>query len=174
MAIDFFADANKTTSNRSDFGLCDDAPPSTNPAYIDEINNTEWIGLVQNKRKIQISFYPVDHCVDIRRANNEQSKRCDGILRHDDNIYFIELKDRTTSNQKWIKQGRKQLTETLENFINHHNPNNYSFQDCYICNKQQPFRVSTTNQIAKFKNDTQKILNGSGLILNTNRKIDIL
>ena len=181
MPINFFVEAHKTTSSAVKFGLCDDAPPATNPAYIDENNNAKWIGIVNNTKSIEVSFHPIDYCVDIRRADNQQAKRCDGLLKYGNNIHFIELKDRmdidtyTTSSGKivlsWLDKGIEQLKETIEHFIIHHNQADYSFQDCYVCNKQV-FRKSTATHIAQFKNDTKVILGGNGLILCPNKTVN--
>jgi len=178
----FFTEAHKTTSNVVNFGLCDDAPPAANPAYISEVNNTEWIGIVNNINSIEVSFYPIDHCVDLRRADNQQSKRCDGMLKYGNNIHFVELKDRqdiatyTTRTgviiMSWLDKGMEQLKETIMHFIVHHNQADFVFKDCYVCNKQV-FRKSAATHIAKFKNDTKAILGGNGLILCLNKTINI-
>lgn len=182
MATDFFSDAQKTTSRAVQFGLCDDAPPATNPAYIDEGNSAQWIGILNNRSATEVSFYPIDRCVDLRRANNEPSKRCDGLLKYGNRIHFVELKDRrdmdtyTTRSgeirESWLDKGIEQLRETIAHFILHHNKDDYSFQDCYVCNKQV-FRRSARTHMVQFKNDTKEILGGRGLILCVNKTIDI-
>ena len=183
MPIDFFVEAHKTSSSAVKFGLCDDAPPAANPAYIDEINKTEWIGIVNNPKSIGVSFHPIDHCVDLRRANGGQAQRCDGLLKYgNNNIHFIELKDRmdidthTTSSGKivlsWLEKGIEQLKETIKQFIAYNDQTSYSFQDCYVCNKQV-FRKFATTHIARFKNDTGAMLGGCGLILCPNKNVNL-
>ena len=92
MPIDFFKEHCKTHSNKDKFGLCDDPPLSENPAYIDEENTTDWIGIVDNTPKKEIDFFAIDRCVDVLRLDGEMESRCDGMLRYNSTIVFVELK----------------------------------------------------------------------------------
>lgn len=78
--IDFFLEESKTHSNKCVFGLCDD--DNEMPAYIDEDfenKDSKWIGEIHNGLKREICFYPVDHCVEIKRADGKMSERCEGF-----------------------------------------------------------------------------------------------
>ncbi len=49
MAIDFFLAACRESSNASVFGICDDPLPASNPAYLLEDHEEEWIAEVENE-----------------------------------------------------------------------------------------------------------------------------
>ena len=110
-------------------------------------------------------------------------KRCDGILKYDNNIHFVELKNRYdiptyTNNMgqivsSWYDKGFEQLIESISQFILHHNKTEYIFGDCYICNKQV-FRRSSMVKVANFKNITALILENDGLILRMSNTIEII
>jgi len=97
MPIDYFSNC-RTNSGKEKFGLCDDQPPLSNPAYIDEDNSTKWIGIVKNSEQKEINFNAIDNCIDIRRADNTMDSRCDGVLSYEDKLIFTELKAK-----RWIK-----------------------------------------------------------------------
>lgn len=83
--------------------------------------------------------------------------RCDGMLHYDNNIIFVELKDRAY--RGWLGDGRNQLTKSIAVFKDHNNINDYSKVYAYISNKQRPISKSAhINEIQKFKDDTGFIL----------------
>lgn len=183
MAVNFFDSTNMTSSSAKKFGLCDDAPPATNPAYINETDNNKWIGVVNNSSEIEIHFHSVDHSVILLRTDGNMSKRCDGMLCCNTNeIRFVELKDRldnttiTLSNGKiklsWYDKGMEQILETIKHFVTHHPKDDFQFKDCYVCNKQV-FRKLVNSKAAEFKNQTKLIIDGNGLIINFHKEIDI-
>lgn len=158
-----------TTSNR--FGLCDDPPPSTFPAYIQLHTPDDWIAEVNNPNSKNVTFKAIDNCVPILRANNELESRCDGMLIQANDITFVELKDRGTSG--WLSKGREQLTISIQSFINN-NTEPYNILDAYVSNKQRPLAVmSITNEVQKFKDETALILGTTGLLLKADRNIAI-
>ena len=114
--INFFIEESKTHSNKNVFGLCDD--DNSQPAYIDEDianKNGKWIAQVINDSLKEIDFYPVDHCVEIKRADNTGAQRCEGILSYlDNNIIFTELKDRRA---EWLTKAMEQIIETMSFFL---------------------------------------------------------
>ena len=59
MPIDFFENKCKSTSNKIEFGLCDDPPPAENPAYIDENDVSKWIGIVKNNTNKVKQIYKI-------------------------------------------------------------------------------------------------------------------
>jgi hypothetical protein len=165
MAIDFLDTKGKTSSSIAIFGLCDDVPPAKNPAYIDETDNSKWIGEVNNPNLIEGNFYAIDNCIEILRPNGEMESRCDGMLHHNNKLSFVELKDRL--NRGWLVKAREQLTITVNLFKANHDASTYDNVDAYVCNKQRPiFKMLYSNEIQKFKDDT-------GLILNVQKRITI-
>jgi hypothetical protein len=165
MPINFFENKCQTYSSQNKFGLCDDSAPATNPAYIDETNYTKWIGIVSNINNKKVIFYAIDRCITILRSNGDVESRCDGMIHYENNLTFVELKDRC--GRGWLGDGRRQLTATIDVFKLNYNVNNYNRIDAYICNKQRPITVHNyMNDIQLFKNDT-------GLILNVKQSISI-
>ena len=162
-----------SVTNLDKFGLCDDPPPSKEPAYIDANNPTEWVAEIINKNHIEVSFKAVDNCVPLFRANGELESRCDGFLVHGNEVIFVELKDRDTSG--WVSKGRQQITTTIENFIVDHVPTLYVLNKAHVCNRQRPYAVVGVNtEVQIFKNDTKRILNNNiGLLLVVDRNINI-
>lgn len=172
MPINFFQIGCKTESNQHLFGLCDNPPPATDPAYIDEIDSTKWIAEVTNNLSVNVEFFAVDHCPAIQpvRPNNEPAKRCDGILKHNNKLSFVELKDR--DHRGWISGGRKQITETIQFFIASHDITVYANVDAYVSNKQRPLAViGSSSEVQKFKDETALMLNNTGILLQVNRTI---
>jgi len=152
MPIDYFSNC-KTNSNKDKFGLCDDQPPLSNPAYIDENDSTKWIGIVHNPHLKEINFNAIDNCIDIRRDDNKMDSRCDGVLSYDNNLIFTELKEREGG--QWLKKGREQLTATIKRFKQEVDTNRFSSIKGYVCNNLRPQAHSgQAVNIQRFKDDT--------------------
>jgi len=165
MPIDFFKTCCKTYSINKKFGLCDDPPPATTPAYIDESDAQKWIAEVQNDKELLVNFYAIDHCVDIFRANGDLESRCDGMLYFKDNLIFVELKDRDSNG--WLAKGREQLTITFNIFKSNYDISKFNKIEGCVCNKQRPLAITGNNiEVQKFKDET-------GLRLKPNRIIII-
>lgn len=132
--INFFIEESKTYSNKVVFGLCDD--DNDLPAYIDDDvanKNSKWIAQVNNDSLKEIDFYPVDHCIELKRADNTEAQRCEGILRYEDNnILFIELKD---SRADWLTKAMEQIIETMSFFFDNYDSEAFNIK-AWICNKQ--------------------------------------
>ena len=174
MPINFLQAGCRTESNQQLFGLCDNPDPAKDPAYIDEANTAVWIAEVQNDTPLKAEFFAIDHCAGVQlvRPSGEKAKRCDGILKHNNNLSFVELKDR--DHRGWISGGRKQITETIEFFITNHNITAYAHVDAYVSNKQRPLAITGSyTEVQKFKDETALMLNNAGLLLNINRNISI-
>lgn len=155
----------KSTTAISEFGLCDDPPPSNFPAYIDTENQAKWIAVVKNPDLKEVTFKAIDNCVPLIRADGQSESRCDGMLEVENTLKFIELKDRGTSH--WLSKGRKQLTVTIQIFRANHEISKYKKVEAYVCNKQRPLAVTGNNtEVQQFKNDT-------GLLLKASRSISI-
>lgn len=155
----------KRTITDKSFGLCDAPSPSTLPAYIDTSDDSKWIAQVINNSSKEITFKAIDHCVPIFRSNGELENRCDGMLLCDNELIFVELKDRTYSG--WLSKGSEQLISTISSFKANHNIQQYNKIEAYICNKQRP--LANSNHIIEM----EKFKNATGYILRVNRSITI-
>lgn len=154
MAVDFNKAACIENTSANVFGICDDAPPSKNPAYLDYANSDEWIAWVENDLSKIVTFTAVDHCIDILPANAE---RCDGMLRYDDTIIFVELKDRTSSG--WLGKARDQLNSTIDIFKNEVGLNGLNRFYAYVSNKQRPrFNAANASIAEEFEDNTGFVL----------------
>lgn len=157
MPVDFFDNPNKETSDKSRFGLCDDVAPMDcpeTPAYIDESNEEKWTAVVTNSHLKTATFYPIDNCIEILRPDGNMDKRCDGLLEYDNNLIFVELKDRC-SKHGWVAEGLEQLKITINNFRIHHNINAFTSISAQLCNKQRPMAVVSCNTaVNQFKDET--------------------
>ncbi|MFO5490953.1 MAG: hypothetical protein ACLBM6_00040, partial [Cuspidothrix sp.] len=112
MSINFF-DANcQSQTNQPKFGLCNDPPPSKDPAYIDIDDCSKWIAIVENNQEIEVIFTAIDNCIEILRSNGEGENRCDGMLTYNNHIIFVELKEKNFRNN-WVAKGEKQLKNTI-------------------------------------------------------------
>ncbi|OXG05340.1 hypothetical protein BC749_11621 [Flavobacterium araucananum] len=165
MPIDFFDNKCKSSSNKTEFGLCDDPPPPTRPAYIDETDDSKWIGVVKNKDNKEVDFIAIDACIEIKRADGKDSRRCDGVLSFDKSLIFVELKSREGG--QWLKSGREQLTITIEKFKLEYNINQYDDVYGNVCNSLRPqSHFGHATNIQQFYDET-------GLVLKTDRTIEI-
>ncbi len=165
MPVNFFKEECKTESNNQEFGICDDPPPATDPAYIDENNRSKWVAIVKNLQKREVEFYAIDHCVPIFKEDGNMESRCDGMLLYSNNLIFIELKERKKG--QWFKKGREQLTITIKRFKSGNDLTSYNKIEAYVCNSLKP--LANTGQfenIQKFKDDT-------GLILKSARSVKL-
>ncbi|MDP2722055.1 MAG: hypothetical protein Q8O72_04810 [Bacteroidales bacterium] len=167
MPIDFFKEGCKTTSGKSIFGLCDDLPPASNPAYIDENNSNIWIAKVHNPTKKPIDFYAIDHCVKLLRADGKQAKSCDGVLKYKDNLIFVELKSRKMKGGVWLTDGATQIKATVFKFKENYDINTFGNVKAYVCNSLKPYaNQGHSSKIQMFKDET-------GLILRVQQKIEV-
>lgn len=154
----------RSTSKKDIFGLCDDAPPARNPAYIDEIDESKWIGVINNPHSKSVGFYGIDHCLVWRTGKGEETcHQCDGLLHYDNELLFVELKDRQY--RGWVKTGCEQLIATIKYINKTSSFKNFCSVKAYICNKQRPhFNANYNCHIQEFKDKT-------GLELNIMREI---
>ncbi len=163
MPIDFFINRCKSTSNLAEFGLCDDPPPANNPAYIDEVDDNKWIGIVKNIDTKEVEFIAIDACIDIRKPDGKTESRCDGLICFDNNLIFVELKSREGG--QWFKKGREQLTVTVNTFKANYNINQYNSVYGNVCNSLRPQSHSGhAANIEQFKDETDLILKGDRII----------
>ena len=169
MPINFFDNPAMMSTDNVNFGLCDDVAPidvPRNPAYIDEENPDNWTADVKNTTGKTAAFYPIDNCIEVLRENGEMDNRCDGMLCVNENLLFVELKDRNTGH--WVADGMLQLRVTIRNFEMAHDISQYKKVKAYICNKQRPRTVvSSKIDCQKFKDET-----GYDLCVDRNIKVE--
>lgn len=159
MGINFFDENCQSQTNQSKFGLCDDPPPSNNPAYIDTEDSNKWIAIVENNQELEVIFTAIDNCIEILRPDGKMDSRCDGMLTYEGKIIFVELKQRKYTNSVWIEDGEKQLRKTIAVFIKDNDLDSYKSKKAYIANNKKPqFQYSHKEKMQKFKNDTGFIL----------------
>jgi hypothetical protein len=159
MSIDFKVARCQTNSDKKKFGLCDDPPPASNPAYIDENDGAKWIAVVENDERYSVSFTAIDNCIEIKRADGKMDKRCDGVLTYDANIIFVELKERGALGSAWVKDAEIQLRTTIAYFEKTDDAEEFSHKKAYIANSEHPrFKESQIRRMEQFLTDTGYIL----------------
>ncbi|WP_236386988.1 hypothetical protein [Chitinophaga filiformis] len=141
MPVNFF-DAHHTQSSQETFGLYDKPYPEKAPSYIMEEDKHDWIGIVNNPTKINADFYGLDHSLKIPvPPPNPDDKYieslCDGMLKHGDNLSFVELKV-WASDGKWIGVSTKQILNSVKLFAENHGFSGYTRVEGRICNKLKP------------------------------------
>ena len=163
MPIDFFVNNCKTNSSKIEFGLCDDAPPASNPAYIDENDNSKWIGVVRNKNNKNVDFIAIDACIDIRKSDGKLESRCDGLLSFEKDLIFVELKCREGGS--WLKKSRVQLTITVNKFKENYNISDFKNVHGNVCNSSRPISHSGhAANIQQFYDETNLVLKSEQII----------
>jgi len=154
MSIDFFIPKCKNSLNDKLFGLCDNPSPSETPAYTDINNKSIWIAKVKNDNEYNIEFVAIDKCIKLLKSNGHQDSSCDAMLKYENNIIFIELKECNDNKNKWIRKADSQLRNTILHFNKNHIITNYTKKTAYISNNQHPnFRSSQKERMEKFKDD---------------------
>lgn len=129
--IDFFPTQHISSSNRRKFGICDRPAPAAEKAYIAEKQGQDWIAAVDNYPQVKVNFVPVDHCIELRRADGSMDNRCDGCLFYRDTIIFVELKQRKGKGNQWIKDGEQQLRSTIGYFEQQEEARNFPIKKAY-------------------------------------------
>ncbi|MCE2721485.1 MAG: hypothetical protein ACK6A9_09100 [Dolichospermum sp.] len=155
MSINFFKSTCQSQTNQYKFGLCDDPNKDKDPAYIDTVDCSKWIAIVENNQEIEVIFTAIDNCIEILRSNGERENRCDGMLTYNNHIIFVELKERKYTNSVWIDEGENQLRKIISVFINNHDLQIFKSKKAYIANSKKPqFQYSHKERMQKFRNDT--------------------
>lgn len=159
MIINFFEAGCQTLSNRKRFGLCDDPPPATNPAYIDEHNGAIWIAVVENEDRHDVTFTAIDHCIFVNRPDGTMAQRCDGLLTYEDTAILVELKQRAAGGNLWVTDAEDQLRETIVYFEREDESNQFNSKRAYIANSEHPkFKESQMRRMDQFLRDTGYVL----------------
>lgn len=157
--IDFFPEEYKSSSSRLHFGICDTPPPPHQKAYIDEAHGQNWIAVVDNHYRDEITFIPIDNCIEIRRSDSVMDNRCDGFLYYDRTIIFVELKNAASRSKTWIAHGEEQLRVTIGHFENSFEAADFDIKKAYIANSAKPqFRSTMFARMDNFFLDTGYVL----------------
>ena len=157
-----------TESSKRTFGLCDDPPPAENPAYIDETNGSKWIAVVVNPRQYEVTFLALDHCIEALTEDGRQKRRCEGVLTYNDTIIFVELKERSTKGNNWIKDAEDQLKQSIEFCEEAGYSATYRYKRAYIANGSRPReRKGQQARMNRFKEST-------GYVLRIQARIDLV
>ena len=154
--INFFdaAYVKEAAKNDKEFGIYD--PGNSQPALTTK-DLKLYQATVLNPQGHSLQFVPVDHNMDIRRANGEQESTCDGMM-YDNKEYlsFIELKDK---DQGWASEAVDQLRNTISLFGLNHNIFDFKRRRAYAVNVQHPvFHRSFKQVMQQFKAETKFVL----------------
>ncbi|MFP5041504.1 hypothetical protein [Parasediminibacterium sp. JCM 36343] len=154
MALDFNKASFTETTSATIFGICDTPPPATNSAYLDYAKSDDWIACVENDLSKPVIFTAIDHCTDIVPPDAE---RCDGMLRFEDTIIFVELKDRNSG--RWLGKAKDQLSSTINIYKKEIGLNGLTKFYAYVSNKQRPYFYAANMSLAEeFEADTGFVL----------------
>jgi len=154
MSVDFFVLECKTILSNRLFGLCDDPPPSSAPAYIDLIDKFKWIAVVKNPNGYEVSFIAIDNCINLKKESGHIDSSCDAMMAYEESIVFVELKECNDNKNKWIRKADAQLRNTIKHFKANHALSSYSKKVAYIANNKHPnFRSSQQVRMEKFRDE---------------------
>lgn len=123
MVVDFFKVDCQKSLNEKRFGLVD--PEDGTPAKIKLKDEASWNATVVNDGAKPILFTAIDHCIEILRANGEMDNRCDVMLSYEDNLFFVELKNKRES---WQAEGLAQIESTINRFKEENEEYYFSFK----------------------------------------------
>jgi len=152
MIINFDKRDCQTVTNAKKFGICDTPSPNLEPAYIDSKNGENWIATVFNYHQRVIKFTAIDHCAQILSKGIKMKKTCDAMMRFDDHVLFIELKERSGNNNQWINEGIKQLESTIQFFESTDECQLFTEKKAFIANnKKRRYPEMNTIKIRDFK-----------------------
>jgi hypothetical protein len=161
MSIDFFAAKCQDSSSKKLFGICDDPPPANTRAYLDETNGAKWIAVVHNDYEYEVLFTAIDHCVKVppKPDDGKPSKRCDGMLTYNENVIFLELKERAQFGTDWIKDAEKQLKISIAHFETTELAEKFFNKKAFAANSEHPkSKKGYLVRIEKFFDDTGYVL----------------
>lgn len=158
MAVNFTDPKCIKSTHEEVFGICDEPPPSKDPAYLNFSDVAKWIACVDNSKKKNINLTAIDHCIEIKKNNNDTESSCDCMLQYDTTLLFVELKDRD-SRHGWVGKARNQLKITINTYKAEVGLNGYNQYYGYIANRKKPNFHSAGPELAeKFENDTGFLL----------------
>lgn len=155
--IDFFPVEHCAVSSKRTFGICDTTPQL--PAFLDEEHGENWIAVIDNFYRHEISFIPIDNCIEIRRVDGTMDNRCDGMLYQGSTIVFVELKERRGRANDWINEGEHQLRVTIGYFEQTPESEQFVTKRACIANRNKPvFTRGQNSRMQKFYIETGYVL----------------
>ncbi len=137
--INFFDRSHMLEAARSDleFGIYD--PGNAQPAFT-TINPLMYHAKVVNPTAQILQFVPIDHNLNICRANGDLESTCDGMLYNATSyLAFIELKDKESG---WASEAVEQLRNTIAYFVANHNSDDFKRRFAYAVNVKHPYFLS--------------------------------
>ena len=161
----FFDSKYQYVSTKKIFGLCDDEPPSHEPAYLDETDGSKWIAVVENDRQFEVRFIALDNSIKLFKPNGDQDRCSDGLLTFHSTIIFVELT--TATHKNWKKDKDDQLRTTISHLKKTKEANQYEIKKAYIANSNR--RVSNTS----YQSRMDIFLNDTGYDLRIQNRIEI-
>ena len=152
----FFDKAYHTEAARTDveFGIYD--PGNAMPALTTTDPHLYQVQ-VNNPLANSLQFVPIDHNLDIRRANGELESTCDGMLYNATSyLAFVELKDKGAG---WASEAVEQLRTTIRVFTENHERDAFRRRFAYAANVRHPFfHKSFKETIQQFTAETKFVL----------------
>lgn len=165
MSINFEEPQCQMNSSNKIFGLCDDQPPAKNPAYIKEVNGLDWIAVVENYNRYDVTFTAIDNCITTLRKDGKMMQRCDGMLTYESTVIFVELKDRGAIGNRWVEDAIPQLKASIKSFEETKLADNFTKKLAYVSNRQHPkFKSTQQRRMNEFFDETTYILRIQGRI----------
>lgn len=142
MSLDFLSGKCQEPATRAvRFGIRDD---KTRPeAYTDTANPDKWIATIHNDQALELVFTAVDKCL-LQDNEYKGRGRCDGMLTSDQHLYFIELKEETSS---WITGAVEQLESTVQFFLESHDASRYKHKKVFACNRRHQHFQEIDNEL---------------------------
>lgn len=159
--VDFFSECLFSEPARTDslFGINDGVQEGqgNEMAYTTtEGNKEDWNALVENTRKVEVVFTPLDHNIVLHPQKGTTYSLCDGMLHSSDGcsfVIFVELKVKGSS---WIEECISQLKSTLSLFFQTKNIDEIKKCQAYAVNKKHPsFHYSHKEVMQRFRNETK-------------------
>jgi hypothetical protein len=140
MSLDFYKAECSSVLSYKRFGLCDDE--NGEKAYYDIENEDNWIALVKNDSEKRLILTAIDNCA-IESDELKGIKKCDCMLRSEQELYLIELKNKQPP---WQSEAIEQLRSTIALINNHFPIEQFKKRKAFACNKKRPRFVEIDNE----------------------------
>lgn len=159
--VDFFSDSLFHEPARIDsfFGINDGVQEGqgNEMAYTTiEGNKEDWNALVENPRKVEVIFTPLDHNVVLHPQKGATYSLCDGMLHSSDGCSFVIFVELKVKESKWIEECIAQLKSTLDLFFQTKSIDEIKKCQAYAVNKKHPsFHYSHKEAMQRFRDETK-------------------
>lgn len=140
MSIDFLKTDCQKITNEKKFGLYDEE--DLMPAKIKLVDEPSWNATVLNDEAKEILFTAIDNCIEILRENGDMDSRCDVMLSYENNLLFVELKNKRDS---WQADGLAQIEATISRLKTENEEFYFSFK------KRKAIVANTKHQFPCFQ-----------------------